>query len=117
MLSHEVKFFLFQNSTWTQQCWDSGTAQLFATSICQNLCRNCSKPNNLSIFVLVNPDIVEKLADKKNVEACKERFLIYPYFAVNFLCIFSVFRLLLLLLFLPVFRIRNRRIPKFLTSL
>jgi hypothetical protein len=30
----------------------------------------------------VNPDIVEKLADKKNAEACKERFLIYPYFAV-----------------------------------
>ncbi len=33
----------------------------------------------------MNPDIVEKLADKKNAEACKERFLMYPYFAVYFL--------------------------------
>ncbi len=41
------------------------------------------------LFKLVNPDIVEKLADKKNAEACKERFLTYPYFAVYYLCIFS----------------------------
>jgi hypothetical protein len=31
-------------------------------------------------LISVSPDIVEKLADKKNVEACKEQSLIYVIF-------------------------------------
>jgi hypothetical protein len=75
--------FIFQNSTWTEQCWDLGKAHFVCDKIRQKIIVKILCCVFLFLFFyyyfLVNPEIVEKLSDRKNGEKAKERVLPCPF--------------------------------------